>query len=109
MSLESRYPRSPTHVGVSTSSETLPPKSQDDFPVGSEDALLIPVESDMYDQEHTLTVSVDPSHEVSETDEDDNGLNIKIYLRSNPREPSNARRFRRTRCTQDDRRRRFED
>ena len=48
---------------------------------------MIPVESDMYDQEHTLTVSVDPSHEVSETDEDDSGLNIKIYL---PEQPEGA-------------------
>ena len=75
----------PTRVHVSTSSETLPGTSQDNFPIDAEDSLLIPVESEMYDKEHFVRVTVDPNDDVPEFDEDDNDEpNIKVYLPAQP-------------------------
>jgi hypothetical protein len=81
----------PTQVPVSASNDTLqtgtaalPETRRDDLSIGSEDALTIPLQADMYDKEHRLTLTVDPDHQVAETDNDDNALNMKLILPAQP-------------------------
>lgn len=82
---------SPMQVPVSASNDTLqtgtaalPATQRDDLPIGSEEALTIPLQADMYDKEHTLTITVDPDQQVLETDTSDNTLKMKLFLPAQP-------------------------
>jgi hypothetical protein len=81
----------PTQVPLSGSNDTLqagtaalPETRRDDFPIGSEEALTIPLQPDMYDKEHTLTLAVDPDQQVPEIDDGNNALMMKLVLPAQP-------------------------